>query len=82
MNQASENPAEERARLIAQRATLRERLEAIRNDLRQGLDRDAEERAIQLENYEVLEGIARAANEELERIEERLRALAARGAGE
>lgn len=67
--------ADEQARLIQKRDELRERLDAIRTDLRQPLDADSEERAIQLENREVLEGIARAATEELARIEQRLAQL-------
>ena len=67
----------EQARLEQQRDELRARLDAIRDDLRQPLDADSEERAIQLENREVLEGIARAASEELARIEQRLARLKA-----
>lgn len=62
----------ERAKLLLQREVLRERLEAINEDYRKGLSADSEEQAIQLENAEVLEGIAKAAAEELERIEQRL----------
>lgn len=62
----------ERAKLLLQREALRERLEAINEDYRKGLSADSEEQAIQLENAEVLEGIAKAAAEELERIEQRL----------
>ena len=61
--------------LQGKRRELLERLEAIERDYRQGLDQDAEEQAIQLENAEVLEGIARAAREELERIEKELAQL-------
>jgi hypothetical protein len=50
-------------------------LDDIRAEIRQGLDADSEERAIQLENREVLEGIARATIEELARIERRLQEL-------
>lgn len=65
----------ERAELLLQREALRERLEAINAEYRKGLSADSEEQAIQLENAEVLEGIARAAAEELERIEQRLAKL-------
>lgn len=58
-----------------ERNQLIERLEAIERDYRQGLDQDAEEQAIQLENAEVLEGIARSARDELEKIEKELAAL-------
>jgi RNA polymerase-binding transcription factor DksA len=57
------------------RRELIERLEAIEADYRRGLDPDAEEQAVQLENAEVLDGIARAAREELERIEKELARL-------
>ena len=66
---------EEQARLLEQRDELRERLQRIEKDLRQRLDADSEERAIQLQNREVLEGIARAAAEDLARVEQRLAAL-------
>lgn len=61
--------------LTAKRDELRKRLEKIESDYRQGLDADAEEQAIQLENAEVLEGIAKATAEELAKIEEQLAEL-------
>jgi hypothetical protein len=61
--------------LRARREELRERLRAIHRDYGQGLDRDTEEQAQQLENAEVLEGLAKAAAEELETIEKRLAEL-------
>ena len=54
------------------RDELRARLEAIEKDYRQGLERDTEEQAIQLENADVLAAIARSTAEELDRIEARL----------
>lgn len=66
---------DEITRLTAQRDELRARIEAINADFRQRLDTDSEERAIQLENREVLEGIAKAAAEDLQRIETRLAEL-------
>jgi len=66
---------ETRQKLIEERDRLRARLDDIRAEIRQGLDADSEERAIQLENREVLEGIARATIEELARIERRLQEL-------
>lgn len=51
------------------RSELLERLAAIEKDYRRGLDADAEERAIQLENREVLAGIEKSTREELARIE-------------
>ncbi len=62
----------EKQQLIEKRDELRARLEAIEKDYRQGLDSDSEERAMQLENAEVLDGIARSTAEELQRIEEQL----------
>ncbi|MBI5040419.1 MAG: hypothetical protein HZB57_04250 [Gammaproteobacteria bacterium] len=66
---------ETRQDLIEARDRLHARLDAIRAEIRQGLDADSEERAIQLENREVLEGIAVATTEELARIERRLSEL-------
>lgn len=66
---------DEITRLTTQRDELRARIEAINADFRQRLDTDSEERAIQLENREVLEAIARAATEDLQRIEARLAEL-------
>lgn len=61
--------------LINKRAELRQRLKDIEKDYRRGLDPDSEERAVQLENAEVLEGIAKAVSEELAQIDERLAEL-------
>ena len=66
----------EKSRLLEKRDELRARLEAIRKDVRRGLEADFEERAIQLENDEVLAGIAKATAAELESVEERLAKLA------
>lgn len=63
---------DKKSQLEAKRDELRKRLEAIEADYRRGLDADSEERAQQLENAEVLEGIAQAARDELERIEKEL----------
>lgn len=65
----------DKAQLITKRDELRSRLEAIENDYRKGLDADSKERAIQLENAEVLTGISNAINEELRQIEEQLAKL-------
>ena len=64
--------------LIARRDELRERLNAIEQDYRRGLDPDFEEQAVQLENAEVLAGIAKAAAEELAQIEQQLVTLESR----
>lgn len=55
--------------LIQQRDQLRQRLDAIRQDFAKGLDQDWEEQAVQLENAEVLNEIARVTAEELSKIE-------------
>ncbi len=75
MTSESEARQAERERLLAQRDALLDRLESIKRDYRRGLDADAEEQALELENAEVLEGIGRAARDELERIERRLAQL-------
>lgn len=54
--------------LLVREAELEERLQAIAADIRGGLDRDSEERAVQLENREVLEEIERVTTAELARI--------------
>ena len=70
------NTQNEKEQLIEKRNELRARLESIENDYRQGLDSDLEEQAVQLENAEVQEGIAKSTSEELQRIEEKLAKLA------
>ena len=71
----SNHTSEEITRLTKQRDELTARIEAINADFRQRLDADSEERAVQLENREVLEAIAKAATEDLQRIEKRLAEL-------
>ena len=61
--------------LLAKRDELKARIEAINRDYRSGLEADSEERAVQLENAEVLDGIAKAAVEQLEEIERKLKEL-------
>jgi hypothetical protein len=63
--------------LIKKRDELTARLEAIKADYRRGLNADSEEQAAELANAEVLDGIARATAEELERIEKQLADLEA-----
>ncbi len=65
----------EKEQLLKKRDELRARLDSIEKDYRQGLDPDSEEQAVQLENAEVLEGIAKSASEELQRIEKKLAEL-------
>ena len=69
------NIQNEKEQLIEKRNELRARLESIEKDYRQGLDADLEEQAVQLENAEVQEGIAKSTAEELQRIEEKLASL-------
>jgi hypothetical protein len=70
------NTENEKILLTEKRDELRSRLESIEKDYRQGLDSDLEEQALQLENAEVQEAIAKATSEELQRIEEKLAKLA------
>lgn len=57
---------QDRETLTARRDELQQRLERIRNDLKSGLEADAEEQALQLENRDTLLEIARVTEEELE----------------
>jgi hypothetical protein len=61
--------------LTQKRDELMTRLADIRRDLRGGLDADSEEQAIQLENLEVLQEIARVAEEELGQVNQQISAL-------
>jgi len=56
-------------KLLAERDRLRQRIEAIERDVGQGLDKDLEDQAVQLENAEVLNEIMRVTQEELLRVE-------------
>lgn len=69
--------AAERARLERRRVELIDRLEAIKRDYGQGLDRDSEEQAQQLENAEVLAALNEAAWKELQEVNAALAALPA-----
>ena len=68
-------PTNRKQTLLRRRRELRERLDAINRDYRQGLDPDFEEQAVQLENAEVLAGIARATAAELDQVERQLAEL-------
>lgn len=63
--------------LEARKKELKNRLEAIHKDLGRGLEKDYEEQAIQLENLEVLQEIARVAEAELRKVELQLAGLKA-----
>lgn len=65
----------EKAELIAERDKLRAKIAAIEADYRKGLTSDSDDRAIELENADVLEGIAAALANELSVIENRLTEL-------
>lgn len=54
---------------------LEKRLEDIKADYKRGLSADSEEQSIQLENAEVLEGIAKATAAELENVNKRISVL-------
>ncbi len=69
------NTENEKTQLTKKRDELRSRLESIEKDYRQGLDSNSEEQAVQLENAEVQEAIAKSTSEELQRIEEKLAKL-------
>lgn len=75
MTQTGDDIDQEIAELTRRRDELRARLESIEKDYRAGLPADAEDQAIQLENAEVLAGIAKATADELARIEARLEEL-------
>lgn len=63
------NEALSRQELEAKRDELLERLEKIKNDVATRLSTDSSERAVELENAEVLNEIQRVTEEELEKIE-------------
>ena len=67
------NPEEIDEELRQKKIELRERVDAIRRDVRSGLDPDFEEQAVQLENAEVLDALLKQALSELEEIERKLR---------
>ena len=64
-----------REELMQSRDDLLKRLEAISKDLRGGLDADSKEQAIQLENMQVLQEIARVTQENLQQINQQIAAL-------
>lgn len=61
--------------LKIKKQALEKRLQDIEADYKKGLSADSDEQAIQLENAEVLEGIAKATAEELENINKRITEL-------
>jgi len=75
MTNAKYDIQQEIASLRKRRDELRERLAQIEQDYRRGLSADSDEQAIELENAEVLNGIATATAEELASVEARLAEL-------
>ena len=69
MSDESKKTQEKINQLKEERDRLRKKLTAIEADYRRGLAPDSEDRAIELENADVLEGIATATAEELKKIE-------------
>jgi len=61
--------------LLKKRKELMDRVDAIKADIRKGLDADSEERAIQLENRDTLYEIERVSLEEIAKIDEQLKKL-------
>jgi hypothetical protein len=75
VTQIKKDIEQEIAELHKRRDELRARLASIEKDYRAGLSADSEEQAIQLENADVLAGIAKATAEELASVEARLEEL-------
>lgn len=67
--------SQKKEELLAKKIELEERLDKIRQDLGHGYSADSEERAIELENRDVLIEIARVAEEDLESINKKLQQL-------
>jgi len=65
----------DRNELEQKRDRLRERLASIRRDLDNGLDRDLEDQAQQLENRDTLLEIARVSEQDLREVEVQLNQL-------
>jgi len=66
---------QEKVELLAKKAEFEQRLKKIQTDVASGLSADSEERATELENYDVLIEIARVTEQELESIEKKLQQL-------
>ena len=77
LNMSEQGMESEMKSLLVREAKLQERLQAIAADVRSGLDPDSEERAVQLENREVLEEIERVTTEELARVRQLIAAARA-----
>jgi predicted RNase H-like nuclease (RuvC/YqgF family) len=75
MSNENQNLSQEIEALRKQRDALRKRLEQIEGDYKSGLSADSEERAVELENADVLDGIAKVTAVELAEVEEKLSRL-------
>ncbi len=64
-----------RDRLENKKSELRVRLDRITANLRRGLDTDSKERAVQLEDSEVVDALGNEARKELEKISQALRRM-------
>jgi len=64
-----------RERLEKKKSELSDRLERITANLRRGLETDSKERAVQLEDSEVVDALGNEARKELEKISQALRRL-------
>ena len=64
----------ERDGLLSRKKELQDRVEAIKQDFRNGLPADSEERAQQLENAEVLNALMQQALDEIAKIDSKLAA--------
>jgi RNA polymerase-binding transcription factor DksA len=67
--------SDNKAELLAKKQELEKRLEDIKKDLGRALSADSEERAVELENRDVLLEIARVSEEELESIKKKVQQL-------
>ena len=58
--------------LLDKKQQLERRVRDIEKDIKSGLDPDSEEQAVQLENYEVLLGLLKSAEDELNSINKQI----------
>jgi hypothetical protein len=60
----------EKSALIEKRKNLEAKIRAIKDDFRRGLDKDSSERAVEMENADVLNEILRVSEIELAKVNE------------
>lgn len=77
MTQNEELPVEFRVRLLEKKKELDARLERINANVRRPLDTDSKERAKELEDQEVVDALGNEAREELRKINDALKRMAA-----